>query len=119
MIDALERSEAPHVRLAGRDWAIPDLAVKQIMRLVPALARLDELAREAGGPGVVASEEQIRRIYDVAYIALTRAYPELTREAFDDLPIRIDEIVAALPVIARQAGLEPRQPIQGGAMGEE
>jgi hypothetical protein len=108
MVDALTLAEAPKIRLGGCDWAVPELAAKQIMRLVPALGRLERLGRAKAGGFETLTEEEIKWIYDVAFIALTRAYPDLARESFDDLPIRIDEIVAAMPVIARQAGLKRR-----------
>jgi hypothetical protein len=115
MVDALALAEAPKIRLGGADWAVPELAAKQIMRLVPALGRLEQLGRVKSGGFETLTEDEIKWIYDVAFIALTRAYPDLIREAFDDLPITIDEIVTAIPTIARQAGLRRKTPNAPGA----
>lgn len=105
MAAPLDLTDAPKVSLGGKDWAIPELAVKQIMRLIPAMGRLQKI----GATGFDAlAEEEVARIYDVAFIGLSRAYPDLTRELFDELPIKIHEIMAAIPTIARQAGLEFR-----------
>lgn len=118
MVDALLLAEAPKIELGGMDWAVPELAAKQIMRLVPALGRLERLGRVKSGGFETLTEEEIKWIYDVAFIALSRAYPDLTRDSFDDLPIKIDEIVTAIPVIARQAGLRRKSAAETNPAGE-
>ena len=41
----------------------------------------------------------------IVFTALTRATPDLTREAFDDMAIDTFELIAAVRTIALQAGL--------------
>ena len=120
MVDALTLADAPKIVLGGADWSIPELAAKQIMRLVPALGKLEGVGRAKSGGFESLTEEEIKWIYDVAFIALNRAYPDLTRETFDDLPIKIDEIVTSIPTIARQAGLRRKSAseLEGGRAGE-
>jgi hypothetical protein len=45
------------------------------------------------------------QLTDIVFCALTRAHPDLTREAFDNMPIDTAELFAAMGVIAHQSGL--------------
>ena len=60
--------------------------------------------------------------FDIAYIAMTKAMPDLTREAFDALEPTLTEVIQALPVIAKQAGLmgkkKPDAEVEKSATGE-
>jgi hypothetical protein len=84
----------PRIVLAGREWRVPLLAPRQNRIVVPALMGLGTCA-----------EEQYERLLDIAHAALTRAHPEIVRTDFEDWPIATDELIAALPVIAKQTGL--------------
>ncbi|HEY5046932.1 MAG TPA: hypothetical protein VII49_02800 [Rhizomicrobium sp.] len=107
-------SEAvPTVTLAGREWPVPVLAPKQNRIVVPALLEVVPklvLAREAGGGNLdilaryfdTATHD---RLTEIAWQALTRAHPELTRATFDEMPIGVFELIGALATIAHQAGL--------------
>lgn len=108
MIDQAELARAPKITLGEKTWFIPKLAMRQsreIRKLARALTGSGSDASQTGQ----ASEEQIEAMFEVCYIALTRANPELTKEAFEDLPIFQREVVAALPVIMRQAGFETEE----------
>jgi len=113
MASPLNIDQSPMVLLGGRDWPVPELAVRQIMRLVPLMGRLYKAGAASAG---ILDEEEIGWLYEIAYVALTRAHPDLSRQAFDEMPIRLHEIMSSLPVIARQAGLEFKE---GGAAGED
>ncbi len=49
------------------------------------------------------SEEEVNTMVGVVHVALTRAYPTLTRDQLEDLPISVNELAAALPVAAIQS----------------
>jgi citrate synthase len=109
-----EADATPVVTIAGREWPIPVLAPRQNRIVVPGLLeivpRLVEARKQAHGEwhfklDTVAYD----RLTDVVYHALTRATPELTRPAFDDMPVDTTEMITALFVIARQAGLFTQQ----------
>lgn len=105
-------SEPKTVTLDGRSWNIPELSVRQIIKIVPSI---NIIRRLAGGN---ITEAELSALYGVAFIALTKGYPELTREQFDDMHITIQEIAAAMPTIADQAGLEWKKRPEGEASGE-
>lgn len=104
IIDQVELSEAPTVTLGGRDWKIPKLAARQNKLVITRLLSL--AAFDAQNP----TDDQMEKLYSSVFIALTRAYPSLTRDEFDDLPISYEECMKAFPIIADAAGLIPKNP---------
>ena len=111
-------SETPTITLAGREWPVPRLAPRQnrivvpaLLDLVPKILRAREEAAAAGETGSFAQVSRYLdtaaydRLTDVAFAALTRAHPALARAEFDDLAIDTFELIAAVRVIAVQAGL--------------
>jgi hypothetical protein len=145
----------PTIRLAGEDWPIPTLAIKQNRMVGPALTRvlrkmrqigeqrlrsLDDESKDAmlatANPemlGLLGPEVTLRtRVWETTdfalevdteflddlgtalFWALSKAHPYLTREEFDDKPIRIIEMLQALSIVAEQTGmLEKRDPSVG------
>ncbi|MFY9628340.1 MAG: hypothetical protein WAK03_09360 [Methylocystis sp.] len=117
---------APVVVLAGREWFVPVLAMRQARVVVPGLMRLMPVLQDlqSGEASAMArlSEDNFDNIVAVVHAALTRAYPELTHEAFLDLPISTPELVAALGVVTRQTGFfkpsASTEQTEGEAQGE-
>ena len=105
---------APVVVLAGREWFVPVLAMRQVRVVVPGLMRLMPVLQDlqSGEASAMArlSEDNFDNIVAVVHAALTRAYPELTHEAFLDLPISTPELVAALGVVTRRPASSSRAP---------
>lgn len=107
----------PHVRLAGRDWPIPPLAVRQLREVRRPLIELTEalVATDSESTGERAfklSTAQYDAMIEVVYQGLTRAHPELGREAFLDLAATDAELFLAFLTVRRQSGLfvEARHP---------
>jgi len=104
--------EGRAVVLGGRSWVMADLAPRQFRKVIPAILALGSVRAPAD-----LDEAKIERLIDALYFALTRNYPDLTREEFLDLPMRLPEIFAALPPLCVAAGLEPREDAVGEAVG--
>ncbi|ARN82173.1 hypothetical protein [Methylocystis bryophila] len=104
----IDCANAAVVTLAGREWFVPVLAMRQARIVVPALMRLmpvlQNLQNGAAEGAAQLSEAEFDAILDVVYAALTRAYPRLSRDAFLDLPASTPELIAALAVVTRQTG---------------
>lgn len=115
---------APVVRLAGREWFVPVLALRQtrvvapaFMRLLPTLSALQNAA--GGDVGAVLETRHLDALMEAVHAALTRAYPDLSLDAFLDLEASLNELVAAVPVIAKQTGLfHPADEKTESALGE-
>ncbi|HEX4079588.1 MAG TPA: hypothetical protein VHX61_12035 [Rhizomicrobium sp.] len=118
MTNKITPPDTPTIVLAGRAWPIPRLAPRQNRIVVPALLELiprilrarDEAAAagETGGFAQVArylDTAAYDRLTEIAFLALTRAQPDLARAAFEDMPIDTFELIGAVRVIALQAGL--------------
>ena len=96
--------EGVPIALAGRSWVMADLAPRQFRKVIPAVIGLAAVKQPED-----LDEAGIDRLLDALYYALTRNYPDLAREEFLDLPIKLAELVAALPVLAKAAGIERRE----------
>ena len=115
----LDYAGAPLVVFAGREWFIPRLALRQSRIVVPGLLRLLPVLETLQENPAALAEAQFEELIAVVHAALTRAYPELGREAFLDLEITVAELAAAVPVIMRQTGFfKPAGAAAGEAGGE-
>ncbi len=122
----IDVSEAKTIRLAGADYLIPTLMLRQTKKIAPLLpqiltivnrrAKAFELLKKADGNDAALSEEERLDVLssvtltedeaDVAIKAvafgLSRAYPAVTPDALCDMPIEISELMVALTTIISQ-----------------
>jgi hypothetical protein len=92
------------VELAGRRWALPHLPFRVVKSIQPALFKVyDDAARS--GPAALA-EAQIDNLAAAAWRALAYVDSSLTLDDFLALPFSLADLFAALPAIARAAGLQ-------------
>jgi hypothetical protein len=111
---------APNVTLGGKEWPIPLLAARQnkiidplILSLLPIFAQWQsDKAAALAQLGSV----QYDALLEIAFIALKRAHPELTRDQFLDMPITLPELIGAFNIIAQQTGVFARD-VLGEAKG--
>lgn len=94
----IDLAGARTVRLAGRDFYVAPLSLRQVLAIADFVPKLSAI-----GPDTL-SGERLTPLAEVLWHGLRRAHPRLTREEFYDLPITIAELVAALPVVIEQAG---------------
>ena len=95
---SLDLSAARTVQLAGRDFYIAPLSLRQILAIADHVPKLSGISADA------MSGERLTPLAEVLWQGLRRAHPKLTRDEFLDLPIPLGELVAALPVVIEQAG---------------
>jgi hypothetical protein len=101
--------EGAAVTLAGQSWVMADLAPRQFRKVIPAVLGLAAVKHADD-----LDEAAIDRLLDALYWALTRNYPDLTRDEFLDLPIKLSELLQALPPLAKAAGIERREGAEPG-----
>lgn len=94
----VDLSAARAVRLAGRDFHVAPLSLRQILAIADYVPKLSAITAEN------VSGERLTPLAEVLWHGLRRAHPRLTRDEFFDLPITIAELVAALPAVIEQAG---------------
>ena len=107
----------PRVTLAGVEWPIPPLSIKQLEIVTPlAMTRIKSVA-----VGAEMGQDVIHDLATIVFQGLSRGHKELTREAFDDMEAGLVEIVEAAIVVAKQAGLtlaKSRSETNGVSRGE-
>jgi hypothetical protein len=96
--ESIDPETARTVRLAGRDFHVAPLPLRQILAIADHVPKLSSIGSDT------LSGERLLPLAEVLWHGLRRAHPGLTREEFFDLPITIAELVAALPVVIEQAG---------------
>jgi len=96
--DTLDLTTARAVRLAGRDFCVLPLSLRQILAIADYVPKLSGIGVDN------LSGERLLPLCEVLWHGLRRGHPRLTRDEFFDLPITIAELVAALPVVIEQAG---------------
>ncbi len=97
----------PTVSLGGVDWAVPPLSGRRIIRFGALATGLAKISADM-------PEHEMLKIYEAIYTGvaqgLEKADPMVGEGGFelwlDSYPIKFNEIIAALPVIAKQAGME-------------
>jgi hypothetical protein len=116
-IPVADTDGAPQVKLGDRLWAVPQLAARQnkiidplILSLLPIFVRWQ---RDKASALADIGAPQYEALQEIAFQAIRRAQPDITREQFLDLPVSLPELVAAFPIIAQQTGVFER-----GAPGE-
>lgn len=109
----LDLSRAEVVELGGREFFIPQLALRQARIVVPGLLKLMprlnaiQARLGAGDPlgAALLERDDVELMIDVVHSGLSRAYPEILRDEVLDLQTGFAELIAALATIARQTGL--------------
>jgi hypothetical protein len=98
----------PSVSLAGKDYPVKPLAIRQMRVVIPAMVRLRGLRIET------ITEAQIDDLAEIVWQAVRTAPDSPTREEFNDLPIPPLDLMKALPVIAAQTGMAPKKDPEPG-----
>ena len=96
------------ISLGGRRWSLPHLPFRAIKKIQPALFQVyAELGGAAMSTSSVAqlSEGQLDRLAEATHQAIAHVDPELSREAFLDLPFSVGDLMQAFPAVAKAAGL--------------
>jgi hypothetical protein len=96
--DTVDLAAARTVRLAGRDFHVAPLSLRQILAIADYVPKLSGIGTDA------ISGERLTPLAEVLWHGLRRAHPRLSRDEFLDLPITVAELVAALPTVIEQAG---------------
>jgi hypothetical protein len=112
----IDLENAPKITLAGREWAIPTLAIAQNRIIVPAVMKTLGLMKQIASAveqketnanwyqQLEIGTEDFDRLCTITHAALTRGYPSMSRGEFDQMPISFAELVAAAPIIMNQTG---------------
>ncbi len=96
--ESIDFATARLVQLAGRDFTVAPLSLRQILAIADYVPKLSGITAEN------LSGERLLPLAEVLWHGLRRAHPALTHDEFLDLPITIAELVGALPVVIEQAG---------------
>ena len=98
MVDQV-KYDGVKLRLAGCDWIIPPLNLRQLKQLTPALQRL-------GAAGDALGEAEIDDIVRIVHAALSRNYPQTTEVELAEI-LDVGNAASAIRAVAGVSGLVP------------
>jgi len=118
----IDVSEAKTISLAGQDYLIPPLMLRQTKR-IPMAPLLEIMNRRAAafaaltpgpdgklpepGPEFLAAVTLTEEETDIAILALaaglSRAYPSVTVDALNDMPISSTDVIIAVSTVLQQS----------------
>ena len=88
------------VRIGNKELVVPPLNFKILRKIQPKLQQLTTV-------GQVPDDEQIDSILEVVHLAVSRNYPEMTREELEEL-VDLGNLPAIIGAIMGVSGLEKR-----------
>lgn len=140
---AIDLDNSPKITLAGRQFAIPVLAIKQnrivvpgLLKLAPMMKRISMAMSSAGASvdpvtnavtvtnkewflDVGISTDEFDIMCDIVHAACTRGTPGFGRGEFDGMPITVMELIEAISVVGQQTGMMARQEAARPGAGEQ
>ena len=109
MDNCVEDASAMSVVLGGKPWAVPVLSARQNKIIDPLILGLlpvfGQWQNDKAGALAHIGQVQYDALLDIAFVAISRKQPDLTREQFLELPITLPELICAFNVIAQQTGI--------------
>lgn len=85
------------IKMGGKEYEVPALSFGQLRRLMPKIESLSSL-------GATVTAEQMDAIGELVFEALKRNYPDITREAVEDM-IDLRNAGAVIAAVMGQSGL--------------
>jgi len=118
--DAIDMRDAPSITLGkganARTFKIPELAAKQagkvseiVYDMMTVFAHMAAALKSGETPQVKITEDHFNRMVEVVWLGIVRNYPEVTREAMDDWPFGLLQLIPACMTVAKQAGMFPEE----------
>lgn len=110
----------PTITLAGEAFPIPELAIRQTRIILPLALALAQAGIADDGKTITTEAFDI--LLRIVHTAVSKARPAFTYDQLLDMRITPAELLSAVPVIARQAGLKlslaPAPAVAGDEPGE-
>jgi hypothetical protein len=106
--------EGTKCNLGGRDFIVPPLNIKALRILGPRFAELQSAA-ECGNLAEMFQGEKLDTLLDVVHAAISRNYPEVTREELEDL-VDLGNLEPVFRAVCAQSGMQKGAP-KGEAAG--
>lgn len=98
-------SPVPKIKLAGKDYDIPQLAPRQQRIVVPAIMSMTNIMGSSDDFMKSMNTDQYDKLLDLVFVACTRALPTLKKDDFLNMEITVRELLDAIPVIMQQTGI--------------
>lgn len=110
----IPKADCRRIKLGGVDYFVPRLALREILAVMPLGKPASDAISASIAEGV--DFERFAPVIEIIRLGLKRGYAMTTDELLDQ-PITVAEMIAAVPVIFKQAGARDDEPGEAGATG--
>lgn len=107
----VNEGECEKVILAGKPYLVAPLSLRQVLAIRPLLGKAHAAIM---APADQWTEDDLLPAIQIIWRGLKRAYPALTLDEILDTPATVAEMIAALPVVLRQAGAKVAEAVSEG-----
>ena len=109
--------------LGGKEFTVPLLVAKENRIIDPLILRLLPLFStwQSDRTSALAhiGEYEYTALQDIAFVAIRREQPGITKDIFLDMPVTLFELISAFSIIAQQTGIfQKTSEDSDGNMGE-
>jgi hypothetical protein len=99
--------EGDTIKYGGREFKLSPPSFHQVRMIVPAAGRIMPKLAVMESDMSVMDEKLMDDTLTIVFAGVQAGAPELKFEEFKALPCNMQELMAAVPVVLRVAGLEP------------
>jgi hypothetical protein len=96
------------VKMGGKEWVVPPLTLKQLRKLEPKLAGLNQGMSPTDMKG-------LDDVVEILHAALSRNYPELTSDEVEDL-VDMGNFLQAIQAVMGISGLKKSGEAEAGSL---
>jgi hypothetical protein len=97
----IDLADAKPITLGRRQYHVAPLPLRHVLAIVALLPKVNQgLTTLADG----IDEQKMSPVVETIRRALLKTYPAVTADDILDLPVTIDELIAAVPVVIAQSG---------------
>jgi hypothetical protein len=96
---------APCINLGGVKYPIPVLGIKQNRTVVPIIMKITEKFQGLTNVLSALDSETFSDLCNLVYAAINRAHPSMTKNEFEEMPIKTMELVESIAVLMEQTGM--------------
>ena len=107
------------ITLGWTQHLVPVMALRQNRLLQPIFHKIVAKILNDGVSLTDLTDDDVGALADMCFIAASKGSPDLTRDALEDMPITVRELVDALLPVMQQSGLyTPKDEAPGETQGE-
>lgn len=96
----MAEGDVPKIKLGGKEWPIPEFPWRVTKKILPLMSKIGRIDTSN------VTEETMDNLTSVMFLAVSVGTPDLKRDDFENMPLKLPEMIIAIPVITAAADLK-------------